>query len=135
MEEKACTRCKIVKPLDGFSKNMKAKDHRNTICKTCRCTEQRARFLKNHEENKLNQRTMRRYKTYGLDQDTYLAMLESQNWCCKICGTKAKLNVDHCHETKTVRGLLCDLCNWGLGHFRDDKNLLLGAILYLEENK
>lgn len=59
---------------------------------------------------------------------------------CKICGIHQdelikKLVVDHDHNTGIVRGLLCDKCNRGLGHFDDNINKLLNAIEYLKNNK
>lgn len=50
---------------------------------------------------------------------------------CVICGTKESLVVDHCHKTNVVRGMLCSHCNRGLGHFRDDPELLEFARIYL----
>ena len=63
-------------------------------------------------------------------------MLKKQNNKCKICNVKFSKStacVDHCHTTNKVRGLLCRLCNIGLGHFKDNTEILTNAITYLEE--
>ena len=50
----------------------------------------------------------------------------------RFCKTESLvLAIDHCHSTGKIRGLLCDRCNHGLGHFKDDINLLIKAIEYL----
>jgi hypothetical protein len=40
--------------------------------------------------------------------------------------------MDHCHQTGTFRGLLCHLCNKGLGLFKDRPDTLLAAARYLQ---
>lgn len=49
---------------------------------------------------------------------------------CVICGDDAS-TVDHDHKTGRIRGALCQRCNLGLGHFRDDPELLEFAAMYL----
>lgn len=70
-----------------------------------------------------------------------LALREEQGHVCKICGeegflmnrrVKSALNVDHCHKTGTIRGMLCHNCNRGLGLFQDNPELLRKAADYLE---
>ena len=57
-----------------------------------------------------------------------------QSGRCAICGKQPKqLVVDHDHEDRTLRGLLCATCNSGLGMFRDSAVNLLAAVAYLEE--
>lgn len=57
---------------------------------------------------------------------------------CAICGSKVsgkknqvRLSVDHDHNTDAVRGLLCGLCNSGIGLLRDDLAILEKATEYL----
>lgn len=62
-------------------------------------------------------------------------MLFMQDYECAICHNEfeyqEQIKVDHDHETGAVRGLLCSLCNTGLGQFRDRLDLLEAAVAYL----
>jgi hypothetical protein len=52
---------------------------------------------------------------------------------CQICGDEHEtLHFDHNHATGLFRGWLCNLCNKGLGHFKDDPDRLLKAATYLK---
>ena len=83
-------------------------------------------------------------KRYNITPQEYEAMLEAQNYKCAICNKNAEdnkrgnkiqsLNIDHCHKTKQVRGLLCHQCNSGLGHFKDNTEFLLKAVDYLHKH-
>ncbi len=69
----------------------------------------------------------------GITQHEYAAMITASGGHCQICGTSPpRLCLDHSHENGRARGLLCDLCNRGLGHFKDDANVLRSALKYLE---
>jgi hypothetical protein len=41
------------------------------------------------------------------------------------------VQVDHCHTSSYIRGILCGGCNSGLAYFREDATTLTGAIAYL----
>lgn len=74
-------------------------------------------------------------KRYQITVERYHELLLRQGGVCAICGEAPKvgkrLHVDHCHDTRVVRGLLCGLCNRGLGMYRDQPSLLLKAASYL----
>jgi len=76
----------------------------------------------------------RAIKLLGLssEKELILAALENQKTCA-ICHSapRARLHIDHNHKTGKYRGLLCDNCNLGLGHFKDSPALLAKAIEYL----
>lgn len=62
-------------------------------------------------------------------------MRTAQNGRCLICGEGSRrLEIDHCHTTGRVRGLLCIYCNTGLGRFKDNPALLARAIAYLTDH-
>lgn len=80
---------------------------------------------------------------YRLSENELLKLIEIQNNKCAIC--KRELNksitdcnnksldlcVDHCHNSKQVRGLLCRDCNLALGMFKDSIEFLKNAINYI----
>jgi len=73
---------------------------------------------------------------YGLPPGTYERMLEEQQGRCAICksdtpGRCGRFHVDHCHDQGHVRGLLCNSCNVGIGHFFHRTDFLEAAIAYL----
>lgn len=75
-------------------------------------------------------------RAYGITSIDYQELLVEQNNKCAICGTDKcstgrRFAVDHDHKTKLIRGLLCKQCNMGLGHFNDDPDLLVKAVVYL----
>jgi hypothetical protein len=58
-----------------------------------------------------------------------------ENKSIKLFGKRkaSKDNLNHCHKTKKIRGLLCTACNTALGLFKDDLKRLSNAINYLKE--
>lgn len=71
---------------------------------------------------------------YGISQADYDSMLAVVPGCA-ICGITPEklgrlLSVDHDHKTGRVRGLLCHLCNTGIGKLRDGE-LFAAATEYL----
>lgn len=85
----------------------------------------------------ITKRDIHYLSNYGISYEDYLALGRKQNWKCSICKELPvkKLEVDHCHSTGKIRGLLCGHCNRGLGQFKDSKARLLFAISYLNANE
>lgn len=78
------------------------------------------------------------YRVHKYDNfswEDFEKLVAEQDGKCLICGRQLwyALHIDHDHKTGRVRGLLCPTCNKGLGHFKDDPELLAKAVGYLSE--
>jgi hypothetical protein len=62
---------------------------------------------------------------YGITREEFEKLVEAQSVACGSCGDDAtgaehSLQVDHCHDTLEIRGLLCSGCNTAAGWLDDD---------------
>jgi len=77
--------------------------------------------------------------TYGITTAERDALLAGQGGKCAGCGTIEPMgygwHVDHCHTSGCVRGILCSLCNTGMGSARDSVETLQSWIDYLNRFK
>lgn len=130
---KRCSSCKEHKAAEHFSTNSKQKDGLHNQCRPCKrksiSPEAKARGA-------LKSTILNRYKWSGFTQEDFKKKLLEQGKKCAICKTedpgKMGWQADHCHKTKTKRGLLCRKCNLGISYFNDDPNALLKAIQYID---
>jgi hypothetical protein len=130
---KACTKCKVTKPLSEFYANKKAKDGKASRCSTCvkeNSHKQREESFAKGGVRCTPAQVMRRY---GCSLEEYKQKMQTSN-CCEICSSTDNLVYDHCHETMEFRGVLCKACNRALGLFGDTKEGLLKAVRYLESD-
>ena len=124
-----CNTCGVEKPRKEFRKYTNAGRGRKSsgicgICKPCHNDKYRDYKRRWDLENK-----------YGITLEEYDEMAKDG---CHICGKKSEgnrnkvnLNVDHDHQTGKVRGVLCGLCNTGLGKLGDNVEGLTRALEYL----
>lgn len=83
------------------------------------------------------EKAARYLRTYGITLESAEALLASQSGGCAICFAELTLFsrrtcVDHDHETKAVRGLLCHRCNQQLGQFEAWPDFATHARAYLD---
>lgn len=112
-----CSRCKQAKPgtLEFFPPHKHKVNGLDSWCRDCRSVYRKERRL---PRGIAANEVPRAYAARGIE-------------ACIICGSKENLVIDHDHKTGMVRGSLCMHCNLGLGHFKDDPELLEFAALYL----
>lgn len=118
---KECTCCRIERPVSDFHKNRGGALGYCSICKDCA-------YLRNLQI---------KYKISTIDE-----LIKERNGLCDICKAPflKKPHVDHNHKCcptdytcgKCFRGLLCSSCNIGIGHFKDNPEVLFAASQYLK---
>lgn len=124
---KVCSCCNVEQPVSNFYKH---KGKPQSQCKGCLKVKRKAYY----DENKDLVRNRVAASNYGITLEEVVALKGRGE--CDICGSdgseyKLGLHIDHCHETKKVRGLLCHGCNTGLGAFKENSTSLRAAMEYL----
>lgn len=149
---KVCPGCQEHKELTQFYKSKSFANGYESYCKKCRNAKYEKYRVRSKEEMARRSREWRAKNpertrdyflkmNYGAEPGTYDSLLAAQNGGCAICkkgetgGRGKHFRLDHCHTTGIIRGLLCNNCNFGLGHFFDSPELLSAAISYLAERR
>ena len=82
-------------------------------------------------------------RRHGLDKSAFLGLLHRADYRCECCGKPLffrhknhdlRPQIDHCHRSSKVRGILCRSCNLMIGHAFDSTRILQRAINYLNTN-
>ncbi len=149
MDTLECSKCGVVKPEDEFRpyRGKGLAPRRKRRCKQCHSGQQQAWFdahpgyWKEYRDPAEHRKAQLeywnrdgKYKRYGITAVQYVEQVHAQESKCAICQDFVDPpHVDHCHETKRVRGLLCGKCNRGLGMFSDSPEKLRAAADYLEK--
>ena len=112
-----CARCKQVKHVTRFSRNKSKLSGRNSWCKGCDAI--------THAKGNVT------FTTQDIDH-----LIDASDGTCDICERHedevGRLRIDHDHETGKLRGLLCNHCNVGGGHYKEDPAILRKAADYFE---
>lgn len=138
---KTCRDCNIEKPYDEFPNSSSKKNypdaaegkHLQSYCYLCQ-TVRRNRWRKeNPEKYRKGVRSYHVRSRYNVSHEEY-ERLDSITEC-EICGGSDRLGIDHSHDSKIVRGILCNSCNLSLGWANDNIETLEKMIAYLRRNK
>jgi hypothetical protein len=136
-QEKACTKCGDIKPIEQFCIDRSVRSGRHPVCKACEVKRVRAWREAHPDYVSRHVRDLRAngLARYGLTVEAYDQLLQAQRGLCAICGkactTGQALSVDHEHATGRIRGLLCKKCNMAIGLLNDSPERLEAAKVYL----
>jgi hypothetical protein len=127
--------------VDGNTRNLKIENLRLASFQTTVISKD------GRNSRKMSKSAQRHYglqRYYGLSLTDYAEKFQAQNGACAVCkkpetakdrhGNVRVLAVDHCHETGSVRELLCYSCNSMLGQARDNIEVLLAGANYLRKH-
>ena len=141
-EEKICKECLVLKSREEF--DLSSNGGRRGYCRVCyrkvryrREKADPARHRKNLDRQRgstARRRCHLRFQ-YGISLEDYDRMYEQQKGCCAVCGLyKVQLCIDHDHQIKGIRGLLCSACNTLLGFLEKRPGWIQLAEKYLGKN-
>lgn len=127
---KRCPHCRRFRPVSDFGRRRHG-DGLQSWCKECQGGRYR-RWVEDNRQRMADHMRRATLRQYGLTPYDYRCMYNDQHGACLICGrSDAQLVVDHDHDTGAVRGLLCPLCNTGMGALGDDPARCEQAAQYL----
>jgi|SRR5580658_330414 hypothetical protein len=134
-----CTLCLTAKHVSNFCADRTRVKLLNSWCRKC-VSERSLEARKTNPEKERDNNFLKSLRLRNrITIAQYNSLLSQQNGGCAICGAvsgrvgKVRLYVDHDHESGTIRGLLCQKCNSGLGLFQDSANLVRTAAAYLQK--
>lgn len=76
-------------------------------------------------------------RNFGLSLAELRALLNAYPVCGGCGGVFGErgAQIDHCHESGAVRGVLCTRCNLAIGHAKDDPGRFFELSVYLERSR
>jgi len=136
LDTRVCRTCDIEKNLlEDYYLSRKNPALASSYSYQCKeCTLKRVNSYNKTKRPHIRNNALKRM--YGITSDDYNNMLTEQKGVCAICGNgrgDKHLHVDHCHDTKKVRGLLCQKCNTSIGLLDHNLDTLQKAVLYLQK--
>jgi len=126
-----CLICDEVKDEEEFHNKTNSSLGRDRRCKSCN-NETSKQWRLNNPGHHL--------KRYNMTLEDYDKILKEQGGTCanEACSygldDDHKLEVDHCHETGVVRGLLCHWCNSAEGFLKSNPEVAQGLINYMKKH-
>ena len=129
---KKCAICKIEKPLSEFGLP-KSSGYYHAYCRPCNTKNTIEYFRK----NPIKKWAIGIKYRYGITEQEYHDIWESQGYSCAICGTddsERRFDVDHDKVTGKVRGILCNHCNIGIGNLNHNSYIMRKAADYIDAN-
>lgn len=125
---RVCTRCKKFKLWVDYHIDLSQSTGYSARCMKCKKKDRRECYS-----------VYEIFSKYGITAGQYEKMFADQGGKCAICECKLIIGgyqanaatVDHCHTTQKIRGILCQLCNRGIGCLKHNPDFILNAHGYL----
>lgn len=134
-----CCRCGVIQPLSEFVRSKRTTSGAGSSCRACenarRQKKNRTPIQQRADERAQFEANIR--SSYGISVEDWARLFHLQRGLCAVCGDvlihdrQRGVNVDHCHRTGRIRGLLCHYCNKAAGLVRDRPAIAAALAAYL----